>query len=166
MKSEVMGVRTGEVTIREIRKAVGVTTRAGATVGVFVLSSSGDAPFIGQVLVGEGQRGRSMHLTLVCPRCEAGKRSLFVGRANELGCRRCLHRLTRHQAERTLRSWRRCGGREEDQLQRLVRRGGLTSAGLSLAQALADELLEGDRDRVAALVNNGTAALIATERAK
>jgi hypothetical protein len=164
-KVEVMGA-VGELRVGDVQTVLGGGARAGASIEVLILAVDDGAPFVGSVSLGLMRKGRTMHLGLVCAACRLANRSLFVGEDNKLGCRRCLHRLTRHQAERTLRTWRKCGGREEDRLQRLIRRGDTTPAGLRAARRLGVELLEGDRDRTSSAIELATAALIATKETR
>ena len=62
------------------------------------------------------------------------------------------------------KEWRRLGGREEDQLLRLVSgRGGLSVGGLYRAAALSRDLAIGDQVRAATAIERAHLLLAATE---
>ena len=126
----------GVLDVRDLRRVLGDRLRGMARVAVVVLAAEGAASFIGEVRLGLKRAGRGAHVGIVCPRCEASRLSLLVGAEGELACRRCLGHLTRAQRESKASAWRRCGGREEDALIRLIRRSGASQGAQVRARAL------------------------------
>jgi hypothetical protein len=153
---EVMGLEIGTLRVRDVRAGVSAA-RPGAHVGVLVLGSDGEPPFVGAVALVTKRSGHSEHLALLCPACKYGRSVLYV-RAGRLACAGCSGRRTRRQSERTLATWK-TGGREEDRLLRLVGRG----RPLEQLRALADELANGDLDRAAVASDNFQTAILCIE---
>lgn len=156
MTFEVMGLQIGTLRVRDVR-AGATGARPGAHVGVLVLGSDGEPPFVGTVALATKRSGHSEHLALLCGACGHGRSVLYV-RGGRLACAACSRRRTRRQSERTLATWK-MGGREEDQLLRLVGRG----RALEQLRALADELVNGDLDRAAVAIDNFQIAILCIE---
>lgn len=151
-----MGLEIGTLRVRDVRAHE--DARPGACVGVLVLGADGEAPYIGDVELTTKKSGHAEHVALVCPCCGRPKALLYV-KGGALACAACSRTRTRHQKERTLAAWRRAGGREEDRLLRLARR----RAPVSKMRPLVDELVEGDRDRIAVLLDSFHDVVILTE---
>ena len=100
--------------------------------------------------------GRGVHRAMRCPRC--GKPA-GVLRHHEgvLQCARCWPHRTSQQRQSNLAWWRRDGGRQTDQLLRLAL-GRHRPGRLEKMQALADELVLADEQRLSTLLPHiGTA---------
>lgn len=145
MTFEVMGLEVGVLRMRDLRLAVR-DLRAGHPIAVLVLGASGESPFVGPVTLTTKRSGHSEHPAFLCTSCGSARRILYL-HGGALACATCAGARTRRQRERTLASWRR-GGKEEDRLMRLVRRGGRVSR----MRALVDEIVAGDTDRAAVIV--------------
>ena len=158
MTFEVMGLEIGTLRVRDVR-AGATGARPGAHVGVLVLGSDGEPPFVGAVALATKRSGHSDHLALLCPLCCHARSVLYV-RAGRLACAACGRRRTRRQSERTLATWK-MGGREEDRLLRLVGRG----RPVEQLRALIDELVNGDLDRAAVASDNFHTAILCIESA-
>lgn len=144
---EVVGPRIGELHVQDVRDAI---SSGSLHVTVMVLAADGGLPFVGRVDLGEKRSGRSSHRVFLCPECRRPRRVLYIAGPSRLLCADCSDHRTRRQRERTFASWRR-GGREEDELFRLLLRPGRCEAALRRAHRLVDELLAGDHDRLMAL---------------
>ena len=156
MTFEVMGVETGLLRMRDLRSAPCVQ-RPGARVSVLVLGLCGEPPFVGEVVLASKRSGRGDHVALLCLTCTKACAVLHL-RGGKLACAGCSRHRTRRQSERTLVSWR-CGGREEDRLLRIVRRGG----SLEVMRLLVDEIVGGDIDRARVLAERCRDAAITAE---
>lgn len=158
MTFEVMGLEIGTLRMRDVRAGVAVA-RPGGRVGVLVLGSDGEPPFVGAVTLATKRSGHSEHLALLCPACSYSRSVLYV-RAGRLACAGCSRRRTRRQSEKTLATWK-TGGREEDRLLRLVGRGRPPEQ----LRALGHELVNGDLDRAAVASDSFLAAVLCIESA-
>lgn len=156
MTFEVIGLEVGILRMRDLRLA-GRGLRAGDQVGVLVLGHTGDPAFVGGVTITAKRSGHSEHCALQCGLCSKPRQVLYL-REGALACATCSRRRTRRQTERTLATWR-MGGREEDRLLRLVGRGG----SLAVLRALADEIVAGDADRAAVVVEEFQTAVMCIE---
>ena len=91
--------------------------------------------------------GHAARAGFVCQSCSATAHVLFLVE-EVLRCSRCFPRRSRRQTERTLRSWNRLGGREEDALLRLLARPRPPFAALAKARFAMERLLAADRARL------------------
>jgi hypothetical protein len=144
--------RIGELRAADVRRCVVGHLRGGDRIDVVVLAAPRATPFVGQVELVERRAGRGHHVVLRCPACGLGKERLVV-RRGRLECRSCSGHLTRRQAERSMRTFRREGGLEEDALVRLLQRPGPCTPGrLERARELKDDLDAIDRARFCQLL--------------
>lgn len=156
--------RAGQVRTRDVRVVLGLRFTNAEHVDILVLGRPGEQPSAGRVLLADlPGGGRGVHRGLVCPQCRAPKQLLLTDGEGGLGCTPCLRRRTRRQAERSLVDWNKYDGKREDELLRCLSGPRSTSPGtLVRAQQIADEIVEGDRDRIAALAPDVQAALVVT----
>lgn len=153
------GVRPGELRIADVRASLGSHFATARSVEVVVVGAGGAPAFAGLVPLGRKPSGRGEHVALVCPRCNAACNVLRTDPRGQLRCGACTPRRTRQQLRKNNPAWRR-GDREEDLLLRIVEMGrARLPAGLELAERLAREIVDGDRDRFAVLMPRVRAAL-------
>ena len=150
MEIEAIGPRIGELRREDVRAGLGDAFYFSEdVVNVFVLGRAGEASSACAVTLCWSSAGRGQHRMLRCPLCRGAKRLLFTDGAGGLGCSKCLKRLTRHQRDKHRREYRRLGGRQEDQLLRLIGKPTRTTpAALEQARRLADQLADGDVGRL------------------
>ena len=151
MTVEALLPRIGERRIEDVRRVMGDRIWKVEHLDVCVLAPVGGVPSAQRIVLGWKRSGRGDHRAMLCPTCRQPKEILYADGGGRLRCSVCSKRRTREQREANLRAWKKLGGREEDQLLRLLQRDGLSSAGQDRARALADEIVRGDRDRLDAL---------------
>ncbi|MGK4008413.1 hypothetical protein WMF31_37725 [Sorangium sp. So ce1036] len=153
--------RPGQLRTRDVRVVLGPRFTSAEHVDVLVLGRPGEQPSTGRILLADlPGGGRGVHRGLVCPRCRAPKQLLLTDGGGGLGCTPCLRRRTRRQAERSLADWNKYDGEAEDELFRCLSGPRANCPGtLGRARDIADEIVEGDRDRIAALAPDVHAAL-------
>lgn len=141
--------RIGEVRARDIRKLLPHDQRAHE-LHVLVLGNAGEPPSVQRVTLAQFRRGRGLHIGLLCPACCTARTVLYLVDGH-LRCRTCSGHRTRHQQEKRLSSWK-TGGLEEDHLHRLFQTGLRTELAKARAARLVGQLVEGDTNRLAALL--------------
>jgi hypothetical protein len=151
--------RLGELRIEDVRRVLGDRIWEVNHVDVCVLAPPGGVPSAQRIVFGWKRSGRGDHRAMLCPTCGTPREILYADGVGGLACASCSKRRTREQREVNTSSWKKLGGREEDQLLRLLQRDGLSSAGRDRARALAEEIVRGDRDRLDALRPRIEAAL-------
>ncbi len=146
--SEVIFPRLGELRVCDLGAVYGAGLLGMEQVDALVLSI--DGAVAARVTLGRLRSGSRVHAGLVCDGCANVVRLLAV-RDSELRCRRCLNLRTERQRARTTADWYRRGGRETDQLLRLLASPTrhLTSRRLRDARRLAQQIVDTDRARVA-----------------
>jgi len=159
----IAGLEVGVLRIADVAAALGPDFPLAKTIEVLVPTTDG-LPFAGVVRLVDKPSGLGTHHALACPQCGAPKFKLLVFDGGRLGCSKCAHKHPRRNAERTCASWN-LGGREEDRLLRLVAgRSKPTTVAVERAVRLAHELVHGDEDRAAAVLQIGETAVTAVER--
>ena len=151
--------RIGELRIEDVRRVLGATFWEARDIDACVLAPPGGVPSAQRIVLGWKRSGRGDHRAMLCPSCGRPREILYADGVGGLACASCSRRRTREQREVNTSAWKKLGGREEDQLLRLLQREGLSSAGLDRARALAEEIVRGDLDRVDALRPRIKAAL-------
>jgi hypothetical protein len=161
---EVVLPRRGEVTTRDLRAVCGADLQRLEYVDIVVLEADGGMPVAARIELADVRSGWSRRRAFVCPTCRKG-RHLLLGRGGKLQCSTCHQFRTRRQTERTCDDFTKRGGRQEDQLLRLLspRWRGTTSVRLVKARRLVGALLETDRARVALLREQLEALRMAVE---
>lgn len=165
MALEVMP-RAGQLCTRDVRVVLGPDFSMAESIDVLVLGRAGESPSAARVVLADlPGGGRGVHRGLVCPRCLTPKLMLLTDGSGGLGCSSCLRRRTRRQMERTLATWEKYDAKLEDELFRRLSGPRSTSpAMVARVAALIEDIVEGDLDRVAALVPVVQAALALTVR--
>jgi hypothetical protein len=164
MSAEIRSPRVGMLRVTDVVAVFGRAIATRTSVCVLVLAKEAGAPFIGDVTLVRKRSGRAAHVALECPSCHLGRQILLLAAERGLECRDCGRRRTLHQSQHTLTWWKDHGGREHDQILRLVTGLGRKPAGAyRRAQRLVDELLRADADRLAALRERAYTALIAAD---
>lgn len=120
MTIEVKVPRFREVRLGDVRVALGESFAKAAFVDVLVLSRAGESASAGRLYLVDKRSGCGLHRRLACPACHQPRAVLYVDGNGGLGCARCTRHRTRRQLERTCRDYRHHGGREEDELHRLL----------------------------------------------
>jgi hypothetical protein len=147
MASEAMP-RVGEVSIADVRAALGTAFDISGHVDVAVIDPEGGVPVSAHVELGQLEAGRGRHRAFLCPGCRTPVRVLRARRGT-LRCRKCHGYLTRRQLEHHTAAWNRLGGADEDRLLRLLRGARrLTPTRLELARQIAHGLAAADADRL------------------
>lgn len=160
MDGEAIFMKPGEITIANIRAALGDTFMNVSEAAVFVLGRPGELSTACAVRFGWLPSGRGEHKVLICPKCDFPKRTLLTDGKGGLSCIDCLGRRTRHQQEKHLKDYRRLGGRQEDRfLNQIIQARNLSASGLWSVWLLKRALIRGDQYR-AAIVQHKITALI------
>ena len=160
MTKEIRVPQLGEVRIRDVRAALGSEFSKAIFVDLLVLGRPGEPASAGRVYFVDRPSGRGCQRNLACPVCHLARAVLFTDAKGGLGCARCARRRTRHQLECACRSYRRDGGREEDELLRIV---GRPTTAVERVEALAKQIVEIDRRRWEALQPDIALALSASQ---
>jgi hypothetical protein len=158
MTFEVSSPEIGAVSMFLVGGLDGPLAREPAQARVTVLGVEGLAVTADVSLVSKPS-GRSCHRCFRCPRCGRAA-AVLRAHGSELFCARCRPHRTARQLQRSTCWWRDEGGRETDQLLRLVLRHGHRSDD---ARRLAADLLRADRARFQALAPKIKAALDVAE---
>lgn len=162
MRFEATLPRVGELRASDLRKVFGEEVWNKHHVDVLVLGAPAELPAAARVLLDRLRQGRGQHLAVRCPGCARAVLALRVI-AGALRCAQCGSRLTRQQSEKETREWQ-LGGRQEDELNRLLsRQGTRTDSGRAHARGLARGLLQMDSDRVCTVAALAARALAAEE---
>jgi hypothetical protein len=156
MGIEAIAPRLGFLAADDVRHARGYEPDE---VSVLVLGEPGGYSSACTVRLVRMQSGRGQHRALLCPMCLHPRRSLRTDNKGGLACGRCLGTRTRSQQEKHRRDFRSLGGREEDRLLKILARPNRPGSVLAQSRILADELVRGDADRLAALLPQIEAAL-------
>lgn len=147
MVFEVVPPRKGEVRMRDVLAVYGDSVRDVGYVDVLVVGEGG-APLSARIELTELQAGRRKAMAFVCKTCRL-PRHLLILRRGALQCSRCHRYKTRRQMEQGLADWSRRGGREEDELLRLlVPTGKRPPTRVVEPSLLVKALLDGDRARL------------------
>ena len=147
MGVEVVPSRTGEVRTRDVLAVYGHAIHTLTYVDVVVIADGG-APIAARVDLMQIQSGRRTLTVFVCPSCRL-PRHLLRARRGFLSCSRCHRHRTRRQLERSRADWNRWGGRQEDEILRLlVPTGERPPKTLVDPSLLVTQLLQADRARV------------------
>lgn len=136
----------GRLRAAELRRRLGREFLQTESIPVSVPPGNQTPAYCGVVLLRLVAGGRGHHRRLVCPGCDRTKLILFVSQRGTLACRTCLRVRTRRQRDRTCQSYTQLGGREEEDIVRLLLKPGpLTEARLALATSKIEALLQADR---------------------
>ncbi len=136
--------------MRDLVAVHGDGLRDLAYVDVLVVADGG-APIAARVDLTQIQSGRRTTTVFVCPACRL-PRCLLRARKGSLACSRCHRHRTRRQMEQSRSDWTRRGGREEDEILRLlVPTGERAPRTMVDPSVLVSQLLQADRARVGLL---------------
>jgi len=139
--------------VREVRQALGDAFKCRQTVVVAIFNAECWPVITPIELVGNGRRW-----LLRCPSCGVGCMVLRASGLCSVGCNACVRHRRRKERERTLRSWVHFDGALEDRLVRAAFRNCPAWLRARNLMALSAQLLEGDRDRAAAVLQHSDAA--------
>lgn len=159
MGSEAIASKPGTLRIQDVRAALREDFRTAESATVFVVGTLDSGCAATPVRLGWMRGGRGDHRALVCGACGRTANCLHVDGRGGLACKRCCRKRTRRQQETHRRDFRRLGGKEEDRLLRIAAKRVVTVGALEEAARLAEELVRGDEDRLAALLPTVQAAL-------
>lgn len=146
---DVCSPEIGLVRINHVRAMAGARFNELGSVTVTIVATS--SPVRTEVKLMKKRSGRGQHLLFSCPGCSSPRAVLFADQGR-LGCGPCTNTRTRRQLESSRTTWREHAVDIEDRLLRLLGRRCLDGSALGRARHLADEIIEGDRDRYDALV--------------
>lgn len=107
--------------------------------------------------------GRGRHVAFQCPRCLEPRAVLHAEGDGRLSCARCSGYKTRHQLESSRTDWDDHGHHLEDRLLRAVMRKKNTPAGVRGLQQLVHEIVDGDHDRLASVMQTTSAAVLVAD---
>jgi hypothetical protein len=154
--------RKGEVRTRDLRAVYGDRLNELGHVDVLVVADAG-TPLAARIYLMDRPAGRGVQRALVCPACEQ-PRYVLLAKDGCLKCSQCHRHRTRRQLERNLASWNRLGGRQGDQVLRLLLRPTRpTPARMEQAIRLARQLVSTDRVRAAQLREELSALMTAAQ---
>ena len=159
---ETIGLRRGEIRTRDLRSVYGDGLNELDYVDVVVISEEG-VPQAARITLTMVSFGSAHQRAFICPSCQE-PRHLLLARRGKIQCSTCHRRRSRRQKEHHFAAWNRLGGRQEDQLVRLLLRPTRpTPARMHQATRLAHLLLNTDRVRAAQLREELNALMTAVQ---
>jgi hypothetical protein len=131
--------RPGEVRWQDLRL---VMAPDGSSIEVVVFARNAP-PLRTTVHLTSRWAGGGWHQQIECPQCKRPT-SILRLKNEELACQRCKPHRTKHQLEHKSRSWNRLGGKQADEIVRLVLDDDEPLERLLVANKLGRELTEAD----------------------